>query len=190
MQNSSNIGVVDNGGFLVETPTTILKWSNETFGPRTALEIATRTSCEVNEVFCAIVNQSNVRVIHEELADCAIMLWQIAELLGLEARPKFRTPPHKNQNISLIAAQFNRRFATVLEELILNSIRPVDSNLQDHSLQIAREVLSDVLRLLELLASKFNIELAEHVDVKMVINRARIWGRSSNGNFQHEVQPA
>lgn len=183
MDNSSTTGEIKSD-FLHETPASILKWSADTFGPRTILEIATRASTEVNELMCGIINQGNVKSIHDEFADCGVMLWQVAELLGIPARPRFQTPPNIQQRVELVAAQFNRRFGTVIEELILDSMR-TPTELKDHSLGVARLVHSDVLKLLELLAYKFGIELAEHVDVKMVINRARNWQRLGNGNYQH-----
>lgn len=49
----------------------------------------------------------------------------------------------------------------------------------------ARNSLIRVLGHLETLASHYGVDLAEEVDNKMKINRARQWKQQSNGAYQH-----
>lgn len=185
-----------------ETPASILEWSRKTFGERSALSIATRASKEVNEVMCAILNDAPEAAIHEELADCAVMLWQVHELLEpghADAPYRLRFAPGgeaARQNVcpALSAIQFQRRFTTVLEELVKQEALRAATDLGDvtrgvHAVQHAKLTLKDSMLLLERLAWFFGIDIHAHVDAKMLINRARNWERLENGSYQHVETP-
>jgi NTP pyrophosphatase (non-canonical NTP hydrolase) len=160
-----------------ETPESILEWSRETFGARDALTIAIRASKEVNEAMCAILNDAPLEAIHDELADCAVMIWQVASLLGVEHRPQLSIPVAPDQVAKTITAiQLQRRFTAVLDDLAHRR--------GDHSVH---HVVTDALKCLELLALAFGIDLDAHVTAKMRVNRARVWQRLENGSFQHVV---
>ena len=160
----------------LETPATILAWSVATFGPRTARQIATRASREVNELMTAILSGGTLESIHEELADCAIMLWQVAALSGIPHRPEIvQTDALRVVGRELLALRFQRRLTVFLEETYMSSD------------EVAATVFRDVLRILEALIFVYGVSITEFVDTKMGINREREWLKLSDGNYQHAV---
>jgi len=168
---------------MTETPETILDWSLKTFGLHSVLSVATRASKEVNELVCAVLNDAPLAAIHEEIADCAIMMWQVAGLKNLDHRPALRqmtNPEEVNKGIAALMIQ--RRFTSVLDELVkAQNPSKFPELAQAHSMGILR----DSLICLEFLAWAYGIDLQEHVDGKMVINRSRSWEKLQNGGYQH-----
>lgn len=161
---------------MIETPKTILEWSQVTFGQRSPLRIATRGSKEVNELMCAILDDGEAGAIHEEMADCAIMLWQVAEILGAHPQPDFIVPSSPERvGRKGWAIKLQSRTTVLLSEL----------SLPGGPSGPAVNVLEDVLKVLGLLSWAFGIDLQDHVNAKMRINRARSWAQLSNGSYQH-----
>lgn len=182
----------------LETPASILAWSVDTFGERTALSVATRTSKEVNEAMCAVLNDAPLPVIHDELADCAVMMWQVGQLIDPSStegpyRSTFRASSDAAREKVcpyFSAVQLQRRFTTVLEELIKERTWQTSTDLGDvargrHARQHSTLILKDSLLLLDRLAWFYAIDLQDHVDAKMRINRARSWERLNDGSYQH-----
>lgn len=161
--------------FGLESPTSILAWSEDTFGSRTAQQIAVRASREVNELVSAILNGGTLESIYEELGDCAIMLWQVAHRLGIKPRPEiFRTAALMSVSKELLVLRLQRRLTTFLEETYM------------FGEQVSADViLTDVLRILEALVAVYNVEITEIVDTKMGVNRERNWKQLSDGSYQH-----
>jgi NTP pyrophosphatase (non-canonical NTP hydrolase) len=172
---SFGIGSIDRYG--LENPKSILQWSKETFGERTAYNVAIRTSREVNELVVSILYGESLESIREELADCAIMLWQVAELLKVAARPALGIDSNRPYIcVERLALILQKRMTTVLEEL---------HTLREDDQQFAETVLMDALRLLETLATHYKVDLPGAVDTKMGVNRERLWVKQANGAYQH-----
>lgn len=175
----------------METPASILAWSRETFGERDAVTIAARTSKEVNELLNAVLNQAAPRVIAEEVADSAVMLWQVAHLLDVNVgtldtnRIVVR---EGEQYLILLVLKLQRRFTTCMEELVLAKYAPSEAAVRSNT-SLARNILSDVLNMLDIVAHLLAIDIGAAVTAKMKINRARNWERRDDGSFQHVGAP-
>jgi len=175
-----------------ETPDTILAWSRETFGQRTALKIATRASKEVNEAMCAVLNDAPMEAILDEVADCGVMMWQVAGLLDVVHRITVptRVPtvgPHGQERVPQysLAINLQRRFTSVLDDL--SSVCHTTDSPHSYAAS-AKLVIADALLLLERLALTLGIDLQAAVNAKMVINRARKWEQLPNGSYQHVAE--
>lgn len=168
------LGAVE-GRYGLESPTTILAWSKETFGERDALTIAIRASKEVNELLIAVMYNESAQSIHEELGDCAIMLWQVAELLEVEPRPSI--PQDATDNPSFWVLQLQDQVTRVLQYLYTST--GVKDSVG------ACITLHHALRLLETLADLYSVNLPEVVDTKMGVNRERLWLKALDGSYQH-----
>lgn len=173
-----------------ETPIGIYNWSKDTFGPRTPLMVAGRTSCEVSELVVALVNGHSNAKLGGEIADVAIMLWQLAAAHSCDARPAVderlvaveepEARPEIDEKmvgalkpgIVSIGLALNRHFSLYIERVALKPKEP-------------RNYLVKALMALEWLARDLELSLPELVDAKMKINRARTWEEVGAGHFQH-----
>jgi hypothetical protein len=107
------------------------------------------------------------------------MLWQVAEILGAHPQPDFIVPSSPERvGCKGWAIQLQRRTTSLLSELSL--MAEVNTGPRG-----SRIVLEDVLKVLGLLSWAFGIDLQDHVNAKMRINRARSWAQLSNGSYQH-----
>lgn len=170
----------------METPASILQWSRETFGERDVLAIAVRTSKEINELLNALLNGAPAAVVQDELADSAVMVWQVAELIGLNPNvvDKNRITREGDQYKLLTVLRLQRRFTSFMEELVLARFAPSEQALQSNTV-LAKNFLSDVLNMLDILANVLAIDTTAVVTAKMQINRARAWERRDDGSYQH-----
>lgn len=167
-----------------ETPETILAWSDACFGSPTTLQIAVRTSKEVNEAMCAILNNAAPEVITDELADCGVMLWQVAARFGVDHYSTLGPLP--------VATDASRWAEAVYLQLaftkVLDNLRLAAAYGRAHEpyyLTQAGVSLGNVIRSLTRLERAFAIDLQAAVDAKMAINRARTWAKGDDGSYQH-----
>lgn len=183
-----------------ETPVSIYIWSRDTFGIRPPLMVAARTSCEVSELVVALVNGHSGDKLAGEIADCAIMMWQLAAAHSCDARPSV----HNGSSLDLmdpeaivearpeidtkavgalkpeavaIGMALYRHFAHYMERIVLKPKEP-------------RNYLVKALMALELLARELALDLPQLVDAKMKINRARSWKEIGTGHYQHSEAAA
>ena len=167
--------------FKTETPMSIYLWGEETFGVRSSAQIAARTSLEVVELVMAVLNEHAHEKQVEELADVAVMSWQLAVAHSVDARPV--------PSVSFVNAYddtplaytlaLSRSFSTYVERLVCQRVTGKGSE--------PAEWLKKTLMVLEAIAQLLNVDLPSIVDAKMEINRARVWAKLDNGHFQHKA---
>lgn len=172
-----------------EFPASILRWSTATFGPRDAFTIAVRTASEISELVTSICYNNDQELITEELADCGVMLWQVLEVISpmyRRSRPSNLPVESPIYEVLELQKEFTKTMQ-LLSPIPVNTAwnrRPGRRGTQA-KLGYARNSLEKVLKHLETLALHYGVNLAEAVDNKMKINRARQWKQQSNGAYQH-----
>lgn len=165
-----------------ETPRSIHLWAEDNFGNGSALTTAVRTAVEISELIVAIVYKNDQLKIQEEVADVAIMMWQVAFATGIDARPVELVTQkvlEESVNPGIIATRIARELSICLE-YSLNDNKEIKRRGLAH--------LKNALFNLEFLVKVLEIDLPKIVDNKMEINRARRWKRLDNGSYQHTTQ--
>ena len=161
--------------YINETHRCIYMWAEQVFEKRLAPVIAARTSLEICELVIAYMGEHSREKKVEEIADCAIMMWQLAFAHNIDARPVSSTSfisALEESPVGYALAIF-RSFATYMERANAKGAHD------------APEHLKKALMALEELANIEGIELPGEVDRKMLINRARTWEKLVSGHFQH-----
>lgn len=159
--------------FRKETPNKIWQWNIETFNYRSALQLSVRTSKEIAELLIEVMNDNPAGVV-EEITDVAIMHWAIAAWANADPRPFIEEDINSCDDIYDLAACLNMHFSKYIRRCCPNS----KSNDAARYLKLSLMCLERIIALL-------NLDIAELVDAKMQINRARSWNQLSDGNFQH-----
>lgn len=159
-----------------ENPKSIYIWGEETFGKRSTQSVAARTALEVCELVIAFVNHHPLDKQLDELADVAVMTWQLAVAHSIDARPipSINFIGALNDTPLSYAVALSRAFGTYMERLVCAGNDPGDH-------------LKKTLMALEEIANLMGVDLPSLVDEKMAINRARLWAKLADGNYQHSA---
>lgn len=93
------VTIVDNQQDLRGKQKSITEWSDQTFGDKSPLQIATRMNNEVAELLTGLANKPDAIEHHAgECADVLIMLLQVAEKLGVDIEAELDRKMHVNRN--------------------------------------------------------------------------------------------
>lgn len=93
------ITLLENGQSLRNKQKSITEWSDQTFGDKSPLQIATRMNNEVAELLTGLANKPDAIEHHAgECADVLIMLLQVAEKLGVDIEAELDRKMHVNRN--------------------------------------------------------------------------------------------
>lgn len=157
-----------------ETQQTIALWGRETFGGFSAFSMVVRANIEMAELLSAIECGADAEKVALEVADVDIVLCQVAEILGIDIEAE---DIHVSPTGLSILAQ-----ATFLNAEVSRLIHFIHDDMSTATLGPA---LENIYQSLVNLAFALGFDLQEVRDEKMKINRARQWGRSKNGHFQH-----
>lgn len=157
----------------METQRTILDWGFTTFGESEVLDILVRANIEMAELVSAVQCGAELKYVEKELADVDIVCCQAAEILGVSA--DIATPAKENSlTPTRWAMGLNCSLADLMEAVSLNA-----------RTELLGSLLESVYYHLRQLAATFSVDLQVQRDEKMKINRARSWGRTPEGHFQH-----
>lgn len=157
----------------METPNTINTWASETFGRRTAIEILVRCNIELAELLSAVHVGADLPTIKDELADVNIMLSQAFDELGVVQRGVLETQYFHDTILSAVY-RCNAHMA-----LLMAQVNAVPDSL------LGRQLLEDTHQDLLAVCKILEVDLQEVTDLKMQINRARVWKKTESGRFQH-----
>lgn len=147
-----------------ETQKTISDWAEQTFGPSGPLpRIAARANEEMAELLKGLTFCAEPHQLVEEAADVKIVLYRLAERLGFDLDERLRPWASERLGVEGHAAQANEALARALCYLVA-----------DHPAAAGWRVV-DCLGHLDRFTRVLGYNLADEVDRKMAINRARGW---------------
>lgn len=159
-----------------ETPLSIFNWAQSTFKKPSFAEVSARTLTEITEFIVAVIND-DVTTSKEEVADVAIMLWQLAVYAAVDARPAINPETLLlNFDLKAAAVDLGCYYSKYLRRLYGDKER----RLRDASRLLARSLIC-----LEYSAYFLKVDLSIAVDEKMAVNRQRKWEKIAKGNYQH-----
>jgi hypothetical protein len=164
---------------MIETQASLNAWADETFGPTTNIpHLLTRANLEMaemlHEITMPVINFAKVR---EECADVAGILCRIAALTDENLDEIFAlTPAIVDPSLYPPASRAFQHIAFLFEKLsVRNVVRKED---------IGRTVGMITIKLAEICAAAGG-NLADEIDKKMPILRARKWQLDGTGCGSH-----
>lgn len=158
----------------MESPQTILEWGSATFGSPSAEDLWIRCLKESSELLSAVNNNAPADNILDEIADVAIVHWQASQAAGLHV-PAPRVRLDSPLSTLELAAGVNSCLANLVSARVHS---------QDPSGYV-NYLCDQLCEWLDVLADRYGSDVQVLVNRKMLINRARTWGRDKNGSFQH-----
>lgn len=157
-----------------ETQASIVEWADDTFGPsKSVFRLVGRANTEMAELVRAATSGDDPLKIAEEAADVAIVLCRAADMLGRAAI--FEGPSTNPLRITMAAVHANRAMADLLAEM------ERDRPWTEH----AGTLIDRVFLFLRRVCEAAGTTLAEQVDRKQTINRARRWVLAGDGTGSH-----
>lgn len=165
-----------------ETPASISAWSVESFGTVPRQAVAVRCLAEAAELLQACYSYSTEKdhkrreqfrkEVIKEAADVYIMCVQMQDLTDnipflVESRPA-----RENWTLQVACVCLCKDMTSFLGMVTANE-------------KCGGYFLDSVFQILGLLCRKVGEDLQTHVDHKMSINRARVWGVSETGAVRH-----
>jgi NTP pyrophosphatase (non-canonical NTP hydrolase) len=158
----------------METQQSISQWAAETFGqPCSNLRVATRAGEEMFELFKEISTGGSALKSIEEAADVAIVLYRLAERLGVTIDTSLIKRQDPN-NPDYLAAEANAKMASVIVLLCID----------DHN-RSAGYSLQQIYYFLEKFCQALGGDLHVAIAEKMKINRQRTWRDDGSGCSYH-----
>ena len=156
-----------------ETQATISHWCELTFGPvSTNVRVAIRANEELAELMEKVASDAPAAEAGVEVADVVIVLTRLASRLGVGAATL--SLPGKESSLARAVAAVNKEMASLLRSLALDDNNPN-----------ARGLLCRLLSSLYGLGPHLGLRIADEVDSKMAINRARVWKLDGSGHGYH-----
>lgn len=152
----------------VETPDTITKWADETFGPAKSItRLMLRGLGEHQELLQALEEDDRSKGAIVEAADTTICYSRVGKWLGIDLQDAGREVARRNYgNVSnYYLASKSMTHAMIAHNYLC----------ADHLHPSARIELYTVTTILEMLVAKLGYHLWKAVDRKMEVNRARKW---------------
>lgn len=157
-----------------ETQKTVAAWCEETFGAAVNdRRLLVRANLEMAELLNVIDTGAPAEKVAEEAADVLIVLSRLGERHNVN----LWVTVEETKMVIGWAFLANERLTTLLSVAAY----------EGHTLPLLP--LHDLARYLTLLTSGLGVDLAEAIDRKMVINRARKWKLDGTGCGQHIPQP-
>ena len=163
----------------VETQATVAAWATETFGDGGSdLSCLTRANLEMAELLHAVAIEEPREKIVREIADVVIVLYRFCARVGLDlaALAQVKAVPDGVEARDLIL------YASVALSKAMLEVAPGDPDKLVHE-------ISHVATVLVIAAHVLGTRLADVIDAKMAINRARKWVVVA-GHGQHVETPA
>lgn len=160
-----------------ETPESILAWGRDTFGENSALDILVRANIEMAELVSAVSCGAAVELVAMEMADVDIVCAQGAAILGINPRID---PEGEHVVVGSLMS-----LALVAQSALSEIMSYVHLGDAAYEQSIADLYEDNLYWALRQLAQRLGVDLQEKRDEKMAINRARSWGKTPEGHFQH-----
>jgi len=157
----------------IETPESISRWAQETFGPTPIMNIATRANVEMAELLQAVLNYDPPEDVAEECADVQIMLRQIYHAVSPGRDLVGFCETGSMTGIAVLA--------NVKMSLLVNAIAAGSG--PDIIAAAVKDVSGPVASIFKRVSPMIHLEAA--IAAKMEINRGRKWARASTGQMQH-----
>lgn len=160
---------------MIETQDSICAWANETFGPvTTTARVVARANEEMAELLRCLTTGADAKA-PEECADVAIVLCRAAKRLGIILT--LDSPPAAGRGALPQAAHANISLGYALVNLASDDQHPM----------VLYEI-RDVVGHLSCCCTALGTSLADAIDAKMKINRARVWKKDGTGHGYHVPQ--
>lgn len=163
---------------MTETQLSISLWAIETFGrPQKRATIASRAADELDELLDAPADR-----VPQELADVHIVLYQLANRLGIDMDDE--VSKHCNEITKIFGLQ-TKDYHEVLDlaDELMSAL--VEELLERDDYPRATGKLIELCVVLRLIAVLHGINLHDEVNRKMAVNRARKWVTDGTGIGQH-----
>ena len=167
-----------------ETQDTITAWAIKTFGPIDIQATAIRGNVEMAELGSAISNHQAAAAIRAEAADVAIVLCQVAEVLGHDVEKRGREnilADYGVERADLLKTwtRANTALSTLLlciktDQLVVGAVD---------------QWLNVLFTELAVLCAQTGGYLWPEVERKMRVNRGRTWGRDPKTGQRQHVEP-
>lgn len=174
-----------------ETPRTINKWAEETFGPRTPLEIAVRANVELAELISAIQNSCHDSIVGSELADVRIVMDQIVDVKHIDCGSlgDLEKSGLKRASIQMLNDKFidmkSSAALNMLMALIIDNLASLESEFAPEIEDEFLENLNTLYTMMNIMSESIGVNLQQSVNEKMAINRTRNWEKTETSRFQH-----
>lgn len=172
----------------METQQSISDWALSVFGlSKTSLILAARAHKEASELYEVLAHthaegggfaQGDFEKFKSELADVAIVLYQVAAYEGVDLE----------KEMTVVGSSYGIGTLEELGRKILSEFLHLFYWLETRNAQkdyIAKGLV-DIFYLLRVMAKRFGLVLNELVTEKMVVNRQRRWKITGSGVGQHE----
>jgi predicted heme/steroid binding protein len=164
----------------VESQASVAAWSNDTFGPAGSdLSCLTRANLEMAELLHAVAIEEPREKIVREIADVIIVLYRFCDRVGEDLADLVDT-----------AGPYSGSDNDSPRDLILGANAYLSGLMYEGKMyEMAAFYMRQIGQHLTLAAHKLGARLADAIDAKMVINRARKWV-VVGGHGQHVETPA
>jgi hypothetical protein len=159
----------------METQKSVADWCEQTFGPaRDARRVLVRANLEMAELLNALDTGAPAEKVAEEAADVLIVLSRLGERHEV------------NLWVTVEETNSSTGWAFLANEKMADLLRVAAYGVH-HTLPMLS--VRELAHYLALLTSGLGVDLAEAIDRKMVVNRARAWKLDGTGCGQHVPQP-
>lgn len=166
---------------------TIHAWGIATFGDaaHSSLGLAVRMAkeaVELSEYLSLPIEKQDVKKIHAEAADVAIVLLQVANAMNFNVEQSLLVNHWKTI--------FNDQDDDIADDVPWNAL-PVKlavdliSALFHNKLDAAKTVIIRIMALLSVVEEVYEFDLHQEIQQKMEINAARSWRKLPDGSHQH-----
>jgi NTP pyrophosphatase (non-canonical NTP hydrolase) len=166
---------------------TIHAWGTKTFGDaaHNSLGLAirmTKEAVELTEFLSADLSQQEIKKIHTEAADVAIVLLQVANAINFNVEKSLLVNHWKNIYDDQDDDISDEKLWNALPaKLAVDLVSAIFHNRSD----MAKALIIRIMAVLSVIEEVYEFDLWKEIQEKMEINAARSWKKLADGSHQH-----